>query len=226
MKNDTKDLNRYAKTIFLFSIVLLLAGALLYLFGVRVANQEKNSWSQTLGLAEMQVNQLNLRLIDEAEKMQQTDVSQYRRRVPDKPEIKQMIAQLEEWEKASGLSLNNLTIALYPDGRQAFSAKPNPPQQSAADEQTSPSSAADQGEDIPWSVVEMTIEFSGTMNALDRFIKQAENSHRLIRLIHMNYEYRDTGDAAPLNGNMVLHAYYSEAFHPLDNISKEHVYSK
>lgn len=228
MMEEAKDLNRYAKYVFLGSLALLMAAALFYTFGVRAVSQERNNWSQSLAMAEMQVQQLNLRLIDETEKMRQADLGQFRQRVPDRPEIKQMIVQLEAWEKSSGLSLENLTISLYPDGRQAFSQEQTPmPQPSAAqaEEQASPSSAFEQAaDDIPWSVVEMTIAFTGTTGALDRFMAQVEKSPRLVRLIHMDYS-QGTGEPS-LRGNMVLHAYYSEAFRTLDNNSKQHVYSK
>ncbi|WP_100405001.1 hypothetical protein [Bacillus solitudinis] len=206
----TEWLKKNQKTVFYALIILFLVLIACYVYLVRPVAIEKEEKELLLSGVNNEITTLETTLaslvpdtLSEGEKQQLTES------VSIKPEVEQMIAELEKTEIDAEVVIENISVSVLPNvneqekWRHIFSEELYEPLQEKVVEV----------EDLTVSYVEMVINVSGLIDNVHWFVREVENLQKTVHVQSYTFGL-DSENRERANAILTLRTFYSSEFAP------------
>ncbi|OLO40532.1 hypothetical protein BTR23_05950 [Alkalihalophilus pseudofirmus] len=199
--------NENKKQILYSVLIFFLALAAFYLYLVRPLQAEEISQEEELQRIqtdityyETQINKLSPQTLTRLEIKNLLD------RVPMRPNVEQVIADLERTELETGVVINNVSFSIHPNESQEQTWK----HILSDDLYTLLETQVADVDALSVSYIEMNVNINGEEEDVHTFIEEIEKLKRIVHVQSYNYSIDNENDR--LQGSVTLRAFYSENF--------------
>ncbi|MCM3568390.1 SPOR domain-containing protein [Neobacillus mesonae] len=225
----TKWLELNQKLVLMIVLFLLMILTAFYIFMILpLATEEKNEQQQLSRINDdVSFYQKALKKLT-PQRMTEKEKNSLMETIPGKPNVEELIKDLERTELETGVVIENITSSIHSNGlnqnKEAASQNNQPvDQQGQGWETILPKNVLEKFKDqmtglnnLKVSYVEMAINVNGEPVDASKFVKQLENLNRIIHV--QSYEYTINKEKNHrLEGIVTIHAFYCEDFAELLN---------